>query len=137
MCHDPVVPSSLIEVRRTYTAAEEVAIIDAVHDALVAAFHIPLADKHVRLMVHEPHRFATSPKLATPERYTLVTIDCFAGRSVAAKRALFGEIVERFAGLGIPTDHVTVMLRESALENWGIRGGQAACDVDLGFNVSV
>ena len=130
-------PSSLVEVRRQYTVAEEIAIIDAVHDALVAAFRIPLADKHVRLVVHAPHRFAHSPELADPQRYTLVTIDCFAGRSVQTKRELFGEIVSRLGGLGIPADHVTIVLRESALQNWGIRGGQAACDVDLGFEVTV
>jgi hypothetical protein len=50
---------------------------------------------------------------------------------------LFGEIVSRLGALGIPADHVTIVLRESALQNWGIRGGQAACDVDLGFEVTV
>lgn len=39
--------------------------------------------------------------------------------------------------LGIPRDHVTILVRESALENWGVRGGQAACDIDLGFDVTV
>jgi hypothetical protein len=29
------------------------------------------------------------------------------------------------------------MLREIPKENWGIRGGQAACDVELGFKVEV
>jgi hypothetical protein len=29
------------------------------------------------------------------------------------------------------------MLREITAENWGIRGGEAACDVDLGFKVEV
>lgn len=130
-------PSSLIEVRRQYLHADEVAIIDAVHDALVAAFHIPVGDKHVRLLVHEPHRVSHAPHLAHPERYTLVTIDCFAGRSVDAKRALYREIVKRLAAFDIPADHVTILLRESALENWGVRGGQAACDVNLGFDVNV
>jgi phenylpyruvate tautomerase PptA (4-oxalocrotonate tautomerase family) len=130
-------PSSLIEVRRQYSRSDEVAILDAVHDALVAAFRIPVGDKHVRLLVHEPHRFAPAPHLAQPERYTLVTIDCFAGRSVAAKRELYREIVSRLAAFDIPADHVTIVLRESALENWGVRGGQAACDVNLGFDVNV
>ncbi|OHV05328.1 tautomerase family protein [Mycobacterium talmoniae] len=130
-------PSSLIEVRRHYTPAEEVALIDAVHAALVAAFQIPAADKNVRLVAHEPHRFAHSPNLTHPERYTLVTIDCFAGRSVDAKRNLYGEIVRRLAELGVPADHVRILLRESVPENWGIRGGRAACDVDLGFQVNV
>ena len=131
------VPHVLIEVRRRYTADEEVAIIDAVHAGLVVGFRIPPQDKHVRLVAHEPHRFAVPPTLSDPESYTLVTIDCFAGRSMDAKRNLYAEIVDRLAVLGIPRDHVSVALRESELENWGIRGGQAACDIDLGFDVHV
>ncbi|MCV7363367.1 tautomerase family protein [Mycolicibacterium neworleansense] len=130
-------PSTVIEVRHRYTEPEEVAIIDAVHDALVAAFQIPPGDKHVRLVCHEPHRFSHSPGLARPELYTFVAVDCFAGRTVGAKRTLYREVVNRLEGLGIPPDHVTIVLRESAVENWGIRGGQAACDVDLGFDVNV
>jgi phenylpyruvate tautomerase PptA (4-oxalocrotonate tautomerase family) len=131
------VPHALIEVRRRYSDAEEVAIIDAVHAALVAGFRIPAQDKHLRLVVHEPHRFAVPPTLAYPELYTLISIDCFAGRSVQAKRNLYAEIIDRLTELGIPGDHVSITLRESETENWGIRGGQAACDVDLGFNVFV
>lgn len=130
-------PSSQIEVRRQYGRADEVALIDAVHEALVAAFRIPPGDKHVRLVVHEPHRFATAPRLSQPDFYTLVTIDCFAGRSIDAKRSLYREIVDRLIPFGIPRDHVTIVLRESAGENWGIRGGAAACDVDLRFDVGV
>lgn len=39
--------------------------------------------------------------------------------------------------LGIPADHVKVLLRESAAENWGVRGGVPASEVDLGFKVDV
>lgn len=130
-------PSTLIEVRRQYSDADEVAILDAVQAALVAAFRIPPQDRNVRLVVHAPHRFACSPRLAEPEYFTFVSIDCFAGRSIDAKRSLYAEIVDRLAAFGIPRDHITINLRESTAENWGIRGGQAACDVDLGFNVKV
>src|SRR5690348_12319916 len=41
-------PSVLIEVRREYSEVEEIAILDAVHGALVAAFLIPPEDKNVR-----------------------------------------------------------------------------------------
>ncbi len=111
--------------------------MDAVHSALVAAFRIPPEDKNVRLIAHEPHRFACSPNRTQPEFFTLVSIDCFAGRSVQAKRNLYTEIVDRLAALGIPRDHVLINLKEIQAENWGIRGGQAACDVDLGFDVHV
>ena len=130
-------PSTLIEVRRTCGEADEVAIIDAVHDALVVAFRIPVGDKHVRLLSHEPHRFSCSQELAQPELYTLVTVDCFSGRSVQAKRNLYREIVSRLQGLGIPPNHVTILLRHHPLQNWGVRCGRAACDVDLGFDVNV
>jgi phenylpyruvate tautomerase PptA (4-oxalocrotonate tautomerase family) len=130
-------PTALVEVCRPYSQTEEVAIIDAVHDALVAAFRIPPEDKHVRLLVHEPHRFGSPPRLSNPEAVTLVTVDCFAGRLVEAKRRLYAEIVERLTPFGIPPDHVLITVRESPTENWGIRGGQAACDVDLGFKIDV
>lgn len=130
-------PASLIEVRRAYTPDEETALIDAVHAALVAAFRIPASDKTVRLLVHAPQRMACSPKLSQPECFTLVSIDAFAGRSLDAKRALYQAIVAGLEPLGIPRDHVKVLLRELPQENWGIRGGQAACDVELGFKIEV
>lgn len=130
-------PSSVIDVRTNHAPDVELGLIDAVHDALIAAFTIPATDKHVRLIVHEPTRFAVPCTLASPDLYTLVTIDCFAGRTVEAKRCLYGEIVNRLTGMGIPADHVTVIVRDIDTENWGIRGGQAACDVDLGFDVNV
>ena len=130
-------PSVLIEVRKHYSEAQEVAIMEAVHGALREAFKIPPHDRTVRLVVHEPHRFACPPDRAQPEAFTHVTIDAFAGRSRDAKRALYRGVVANLERLGIPKDHVTVLLRESAPENWGLRGGQAGCDLELGFKVDV
>lgn len=130
-------PSTLIEVRRRYSQEEEQALIDAVQLALREAFQLPEWDRCVRLVSHEPHRFACSPRVEVPDRYTLVSIDCFAGRSLGAKRALYQAIVTNLERLGVPRGSVKILLRESARENWGIRGGQAACDVELGFNVTV
>ena len=130
-------PFAQIEVRRRWSDEEQTAISEAVHEALVAAFRIPPADKNVRLIEHLPHRFAPSPSLSQPEYRTLVTIDCFAGRSIDAKRKLYGEIVERLEVFGIPRDHVSILLRDSPAENWGIQGGQAASDIELGFDVNV
>jgi phenylpyruvate tautomerase PptA (4-oxalocrotonate tautomerase family) len=130
-------PSSLVEVRRNYTPDEEVAIIDAVHASLVAAFKIPNSDRHVRLVSHAPHRMVSGLDAGQEDGYTRVTIDCFSGRSLDAKRALYREIVQRLEVIGIPRDGVSILLRESPLENWGIEGGQAASDLDLGFDVNV
>jgi phenylpyruvate tautomerase PptA (4-oxalocrotonate tautomerase family) len=130
-------PSVLIEVRKTHAPDQEKALMEAVHAALREAFRIQPGDRNVRLMVHEPHRFACPPHLAQPELYTHVSIDAFAGRSLDAKRALYRAIVKNLGSLGIPKDHVKILLRDLPRENWGIRGGQAAIDVELGFKVDV
>jgi phenylpyruvate tautomerase PptA (4-oxalocrotonate tautomerase family) len=67
----------------------------------------------------------------------LISIDAFAGRSTAAKRRLYMAIVNGLESLGVPKDHIKVLLREIPKENWGIRGGQAACDVDLGYSIEI
>lgn len=130
-------PHVLIETRREASQDEEVALIDAVHDALRRAFRIPASDRHVRLIAHAPHRFAVPPGIDQPERFTQISIDAFEGRSIDAKRALYREIVESLEPLGIPADHVSILLRDAPRTNWGIRGGRAASDVDLGFDVNV
>ena len=127
----------LIETRREYSQAQEVALMDAVHGALIRAFRIPPEDRHVRLLVHEPHRFACPPGSTQPDRFTQVSIDAFEGRSIDAKRALYKEIVESLEPLGIPRDHVSILVRDVPVTNWGIRGGIAACDVELGFDLNV
>lgn len=98
-------PKTLVEVRRSYDADSACQILDAVHEALVAAFRMPREDRGVRLIAHAPERFDPPDGLAPPESYTLVTIDCFAGRSLDAKRRLYAEI----AVAGIPRGHVSVI----------------------------
>ena len=130
-------PTVLIEVRKPYTPEQEMGLMEAVHAALREAFKIKPGDRDVRLIVHEPHRFACPPACEKPEAFTLIGIDAFAGRSVDAKRNLYRAIVANLEPFGIPKNHVKIVLREQPSENWGIRGGQAACDVDLGFKVDV
>jgi phenylpyruvate tautomerase PptA (4-oxalocrotonate tautomerase family) len=129
------VPNVTIEVRKHYTKQQEEGVIDAVHAALMEGIKTPAWDRTIRLVVHEPHRFATPPD--KDERYTLVDIDLFPGRSLDAKKALYRAIVDQLEKFGIPAEHVKVLLRESAAQNWGVRGGVPASEVDLGFKVDV
>jgi len=130
-------PSVLIEIRQQYSTETETQIIEAVHSALRECFKILPGDRNVRLLVHEPHRFECPPDREKPDSYTHISIDCFAGRSIESKRKLYKTIVANLEPFGIPNNHVKIMLREITAENWGIRGGFAACDIDLGFKVDV
>ncbi len=128
-------PNATIEVRRRYTPDEEERIIAAVHAALMEGLATPEWDRTIRLIAHEPHRFAVPP--GRGERYTLVDIDLFTGRSLEAKRRLYQALVRKLGALGIPADHIKILLRESRAENWGLRGGTPASELDLGFKVDV
>ncbi|OZG72339.1 tautomerase family protein [Hahella sp. CCB-MM4] len=130
-------PSVLIETRQEYSSDIEEGMMEAVHSALRENFKILPHDRNVRLISHKPHRFQYPSGKEKPECYTHISIDCFAGRSLEAKRNLYKAIVKNLEPFGIPNDHVKIMLREITAENWGIRGGQAACDVELGYQIEV
>ena len=129
------VPNATIEIRRQCSREDEEGMIDAIHAAMIEALKIPERDKTIRLVVHEPHRFPAPP--GRDNRYTLVDIDLIAGRSLDAKKALYRAIVKNFEPFGIPADHIKVLLRESPAEDWGVRGGVPASEVDLGYEVNV
>jgi phenylpyruvate tautomerase PptA (4-oxalocrotonate tautomerase family) len=61
----------------------------------------------------------------------------FAGRSLDAKRRLYRAMVTNLGHLGVPASDVLIVLHDVPLENWGVRGGTPASDVDLGFEVGV
>jgi len=128
-------PDVLIETRAGWLASNKAAVIEAVHAAMVAALQIPQHDRVLRLIEHVPENFAIPPGLS--ERFTRIEITLFAGRSLDAKRKLYREIVNRLEPFGVPPTAVKIALIEVPLENWGIRGGHAASDIDLGFSVKV
>ena len=69
--------------------------------------------------------------------FVLVEVALFAGRSRQAKRRLYQALVRNFGELGVTPTDVFVVLHEPPMDNWGIRGGQMASEVDLGFEVGV
>ena len=128
-------PLSKIEVRRSWPPEQVQAMIEAVHLAQREALKIPEHDRQIRFIEHRPEHFHVPP--GRSENFTLVEVTLFAGRSLAAKRALYQAIVKNLGALGIAPTDVFIVLNEVALENWGIRGGMPASEVDLGFDVKV
>lgn len=128
-------PLVTIETRRGLSAETKRRMFDAVHGALMAAFKIPDEDRGQRLIEYAPEDFEIPP--GRGERFSIVSIEAFAGRSLDAKRALYKEVVTALDAVGIPKTDIFIVLKEIPVENWGLRGGAAACDIDLGFKVAV
>ena len=127
-------PNTTIETR-TGWITEASAVIDAVQSALRDALRLPEWDRTLRLMQHAPDHFAVPP--GRGPRYTLVEVTMFSGRSLAAKRALYQAIVRNLGARGVPADDIKITLIDVPPENFGIRGGRPASEVDLGFKIEV
>lgn len=128
-------PLVKIETREGRSAEAKKALLDAVHDALVESFEIPEDDRQQRILEYPAESFEVPPDKSA--NHVLITIDAFPGRSVRAKQKLFKGIVARLGSLGVDPVDVLIVLNEPPLENWGIRGGQSAAEVDLGFALDV
>ena len=127
-------PNILIETRSGWITEPE-AMIAAVHSAVQRALRLPDWDRTVRLVEHRPSHFPLPP--GRGEHYTLVEVAMFAGRSMQTKRKLYAAVVDNLAALGVPPADIKICLLEIPAENWGVRGGQPASEVDLGFEIKV
>ena len=110
-------------------------MIEAVQSALREALKIPEYDRTLRLIEHPATHFAVPP--GRSEKYTLVEITMFSGRSMNAKRALYQAIVRHLSAAGVPANDIKITLIETPPENWGLRGGIPASEIDLGFKIDV
>ena len=71
------------------------------------------------------------------ERYTIIEVSLFEGRSVGAKRALIQAMIDQLQDLaGIPAQDIEITLFETPKVNWGIRGMNGE-DLSLGYRVDV
>jgi phenylpyruvate tautomerase PptA (4-oxalocrotonate tautomerase family) len=129
------VPHVRIEIMKGRSLEERQQLFQAVHDALMEAFRIPDDDRTQRIVEHEPGNFEIPP--GSSDRYTLIEITAFPGRSADAKRNLYRTLVQRLGEIAIGPTDVSVVILEPTLESWGVRGGHSAADIDLGFSLDV
>ena len=128
-------PLAKIEVRRSWPPEQVQAIIEAIYLAQREALKLPERDRQIRFIEHKPEHFHVPP--GRTENFTLVEIALFAGRSLEAKRSLYQAIIKNLDAVGIAPSDIFIVLHDIPLDNWGIRGGVPASEVDLGFNVNV
>ena len=112
------------------------ALLDGVHSALVDAFLIPDADRHQQLSELDRNHFEFPTTKS--DRFVVVEIIAFPGRSFAAKKNLYAAIVHNLGrSPGITGDDILIILHEPPMENWGIHGGKPASEEDIGFKIDV
>ena len=128
-------PLVKVEIVKGKTIEFKKKLLDGIHKALVDSLKIPDNDRRQRLYELESDHF---DRTGRSDDYTIIEITMFKGRNKEAKKLLYAEIVKNItSSLNINGNDVTIVINEQPLENWGIRGGLPANEVDLGFSLNV
>jgi phenylpyruvate tautomerase PptA (4-oxalocrotonate tautomerase family) len=128
-------PVTLVSILEGRSSAEKIALMEAVQGAIASTLKLPAHDRNLRLCVHGRDEWLLPE--GKSDRYVLVETALFAGRTAETKGALYAAIVEALQGLGVDRDDVFIRIVEQPRENFGIRGGQRADLVALGYEVKV
>lgn len=129
-------PLVKIEVIKGKPYEYKKAVLDGVHAALVEAFSIPEHDRIQRLYELDSACFEVPP--TKTENFTIIEITAFPGRSLEAKKKLYSYIVNNLSSNpGIKGDDIFIIINEPSLENWGLRGGKPASEINFGFKIDI
>jgi phenylpyruvate tautomerase PptA (4-oxalocrotonate tautomerase family) len=112
-------------------------LFEEVHKVLVEAIKIPDSDRNQKIVEFSPADMEVS---SGGDRKTavLIRITLFPGRSPEAKKALYRLMTDRLSEkFRFDRDHIIIVLDEAPMQNWGMKGGRMASEIDLGFNIKV
>jgi phenylpyruvate tautomerase PptA (4-oxalocrotonate tautomerase family) len=126
-----------IEILEGRPREEKSGMVEAVRAALAGALRAPAEDPLVRLSEYPREQFSLPYPDRHSDRYTLVEVTMFKGRSLDTKRRLYDAIVSGLGAFDVPAEDVLIVLHEPAMENWGVDGGTPASEVDVGFEVDI
>ena len=108
-------------------------LISITMDCVIDALKLPSNDRNIRLTEYEKNFFYLKPPYSM-----VIEISMFSGRTAETKKKLYQSIVSKlFDSLKIQKEEVFIIINEQPKENWGIRGGIPANEIDLGFEVEI
>jgi phenylpyruvate tautomerase PptA (4-oxalocrotonate tautomerase family) len=129
-------PLVKIEIIKGNSKEYKKALLNAVHDSLVESFKIPDYDRFQRLYELDKENFEIPSNKSS--QAVLIEITVFPGRSLEAKKSLYQNIVNKLAeNPGIDGNDIVIVINEPPMENWALRGGKPASEVNIGFKIDV
>lgn len=120
---EKVMPLVKIEIIKGKSLEYKKTVLDAVHVALENTIQIENWDRFQRLYEIEDDLFERSE--SKTDKFTVIEITMFPGRTKEQKSKLYKEIVKELnERLGIEPTDIFIVINEPANENWGLAGIQ-------------
>ena len=110
------------------------AISDAVHSALVDSLGLPQEKRFQRFILLADDEFVFPADRS--ERYTIIEISMFEGRSLEAKKNLIRTLYSKLEAAGVAPHDLEITIFETPRANWGIRG-KPGDELVLNYKVDV
>jgi phenylpyruvate tautomerase PptA (4-oxalocrotonate tautomerase family) len=130
-----IMPIVIISMRQGKSIEFKNGIHDAIHRALVSAFKIPEWDYNQKINEYNSDAWRIPDRRT--DNYVSIEVFVFPGRKKETKKQLYKEITTNLEKLGIEKTDTFILLVEQPMENWGIRGGIPADEVDLGYKTNI
>ena len=121
-------PLVTLTVRKPKSSAFKGAVLEAVHDSLVAT-GVPAADKFQRVIELDHDDFRYDPKYpdvktSRNDDFALIEILWSVGRSVNVKKKFLADLMQRLSAAKLDPENVMVVFKETQWENWAFAGGR-------------
>lgn len=122
-------PLVRIDIPSSTSGEDQIRLSDAIHEALVATFNVPLQDRFQTINLRTPGTQICTDEflgITHSQQVVFVQITCAIGRSTEIKKELYArlasDIAERTA---FKREDVIINLVETARENWSFGNGIA------------
>jgi 4-oxalocrotonate tautomerase len=122
-------PLVRIALPHSISDSHQIAISEAVHEAMVETFNVPEADRFQILSRLEPSDIVCTAEFLGVKHegpVVIIQITCAPGRTVDVKKALNASIASRVAArAAVSASNVIINLVETSKENWSFGAGIA------------
>lgn len=128
-------PIVRIEETTERNAAEKQAIVETIFESLRQVLGVSDEELQSRYRYYNTEDFVAPGNI--PD-YFHIEIVMFKGRTLASKKKLYRHIVDSLSELlTIPPTSIVILLREHESDNWAMRGGIVASEIDFGYSISI
>lgn len=121
-------------ITTNFILEDESSFIDEFHNKMMSVLKIP---EHDRQIVLDQKSKGFYQPTNSSGKYIIFEIKMFSGRTLETKKKLYKELFALAISFGFEGSNVNVILEDIEKQNWGIRGGQPASEVDLGFKTNI
>jgi phenylpyruvate tautomerase PptA (4-oxalocrotonate tautomerase family) len=126
-------PLVKVELQKGYDRLKLIKLREIVMSQVVQTLQLSENDQNFRLIEYEPDFFQMKPPYKV-----IIEISLFSGRTPKTKKLLFQNLVQQLETHQLfERKEVFILLNEQPIENWGVRGGIPANELELGFIVEI